>query len=149
MIPRLTCDSEAIRKNWKDSSEEDWKMIEGYTKGCVLDGSDIEVYLYDESWVRCGIFKEFKKVKESLVFYGYCSTEKALAKFLQQYVEDKEKNYYVHCHLLDMDYEKYYKFGSYINNDGVDTEDDYDWDNEEEQQYEDKWIAFSISEIGE
>ena len=54
---------------------------------------------------------------------------------------------------MDMDYEKYYKNGSYINKDGVDTELDYyeyiDEHPEMEvpQDVENKWITFIIRKL--
>ena len=48
-----------------------------------------------------------------------------------------------------MDYDGYYKNGSYINEDGEDTGEDY-WDywgdseNEPTQEYEGNWVKFSV-----
>ena len=148
MIPKLTFDREAVRKNWPDCDDKEMDNIEKYAAAVQLtDDCNFEVHVSDNNWVNLGIYKEFKKTKRGYVDYGYCSTQAAMAKYLQKYADDLEKNYYVYTHMLSMDYENYYKFGSYINNDGVDTEDDYDWDNEEEQQFEDEWIAFSVYEL--
>lgn len=148
MIPNLTFDREAARKNWSDYDDKEIDDIEKYSVAVQLtEDCTFEVHVSDNNWVDMGIYKEFKKTKRESVEYGYCSTQAAMAKYLQKYADDPDKNYYIYAHMLSMDNEKYYKFGSYINNDGVNTEDDYDWDNEEEQQFENEWIAFSVYEL--
>lgn len=152
MIPKLEIDIEAIKNNW-DTEEQQQDAI-NIIKSTSISGKEgeIEAYLCDECWVKIGVFKQFKNVVKSLVEYGYCDNEESLIKYLKPYI-DSEKNYFIHVDLLSMDYEKYYKSGSYINKDGIDTGFDYyDWidmhpEDEIPQQIENHWISFTINEI--
>ncbi len=83
--------------------------------------------------------------------YGYADTEAAVEKYLKQYVDDTERNYFVEVGIMSKDYEKYYKSGSYINADGVDTGEDfydiYDGDYEPETDYENAWVTVTVYEL--
>jgi hypothetical protein len=82
--------------------------------------------------------------------YGYADTEAAIEKYLQQYIDEPNELYFVEIGLMCMDYDKYYKNGSYINEDGEDTEMDYwdYWDDDSEnkptQEYEGNWVTFTV-----
>lgn len=149
MIPHLTFDREAAKKAWPDYTEEQIDNdIAKYAVAVNLsEHYDVEAHVSDECFGNLGIYKEIKKLKTSPLEYGYASTQDALAKYLSKYGEGPDKKYYIYAHMLSMDYEKYYKFGSYINNDGVNTGDDYDWDSDDEQQFENEWIAFCVYEV--
>jgi hypothetical protein len=151
MIPRLTIDEESVYKNWEGKKDS----IEWVKKHCDVvfaTNSDIPLYECDNNWVNMGVFKEYKKVYplSECHIYGYCDTEESLIKYLQQYVDDKENNYFVNIGGMSMDYEKYYKFGSYINKDGEDTGMDYynyideNPDMKVEQDVKGRWIRFCI-----
>ena len=154
MIPELTLDLEVIKKGWKKKEDQDFvkKTCEAVTLGELEKG--IPVYLCDDSWIGLGVYKESKKVVPVPEFfeYGYCDTQEALIKYLRPYIESQEA-YFVSTHLLSRDNEKYYKHGSYINKDGQDTGNDYwDWvdehpEDEDLQEWEDSWLAFSINKI--
>ena len=78
--------------------------------------------------------------------YGYADTEAAVEKYLQNYIDDPDP-YFVEVGLMSMDYDGYYKNGSYINEDGVDTGEDYydiEFETEPTQQYEGEWVKFSV-----
>ena len=109
------------------------------------------MYLCGVHWVDVGLFKEYKQSNSvSEAISGYCDTEDSLAKLLQKYVDDKENNYFISVGFMDMDWEKYYKAGSYYNKEGVDTEADYyDYISKHpkmkvSQSFENKWITFII-----
>ena len=73
-------------------------------------------------------------------------TEAAVEKYLQDYIDDPDP-YFVELGLMSMDYEKYYKNGSYINEDGVDTGGDYydiEFETKPTQQYEGEWVTFAV-----
>lgn len=154
MIPILTIDMESVIKNW-EGKEDSIEWVKRYCGVVNAKNSNIPLYLCDENWINMGVFNEFKKTfpTSECFIYGYCDTEDSLVKYLQQYVVDKENNYFVHIGFMDMDYEKYYKNGSYINKDGIDTEEDYysyideHPEMEIEQDYENKWITFTITKL--
>ena len=146
MIPLLTLDIESIHEDWKEHPES-WPEVEDICNPVKIGDGTIPAYACDVYWIEMGVFKEFKKYERPKYSdYGYCDTEDALIKYLQKYI-DSEDNYFVNVGLLSMDNEKYYKFGSYINENGIDTESDYDWDNEGKQQYEGYWIRFTVSKL--
>jgi hypothetical protein len=152
MIPELIIDKKYIQENWNtpEAAEETIKLLEN----CVqLKGSNFPVYLFQEMWITMNVFKQFKNLDKEFFEYGYGDTEESISKYLQKYADDKENNYFVYVSLMSMDYEKYYKNGSYINKDGVDTNEDYyeyiDQHPEMEvpQDFENQWIHFCISKL--
>ena len=145
MIPKLTLDIESIHENWKEHPES-WPEIEKICDQIKIGDGTIPAYHCQDYWIEMGVFKEFKKRERPSDDYGYCDTEDALIKYLQKYI-DSPDNFFVNVGLLSMDNEKYYKFGSYINSDGVDTGNDYDWDSDAKQQYEGYWIRFCVTKL--
>ncbi len=152
MIPELIIDKDYIRENWNtpEAAEETIKLLEN----CVqLNGSNFPVYLFQEMWITMNVFKQFKNLDKEFFEYGYGDTEESISKYLQKYADDKENNYFVYVCLMSMDYEKYYKNGSYINKDGADTETDYyeyidqHPEMEVQQDFENQWIHFCISKL--
>jgi len=154
MIPVLTLDTDAITKNWKGDQESiDW--VKKYCNAVYAENSTIPLYQCDENYVDMEVFKEFKKICTMRDFhdYGYCDNEESLVKYLQKYVDDKDNNYFVHFGFMSMDYEKYYKNGTYINKDGIDTDQDYylyiDQHPEMkiDQEFENKWITYTVRKL--
>lgn len=157
MLPEFTLDIESIEKNWDSKESQDYvkKICEAASLGDIEDG--IPVYNCDDTWFNMGVYKEAKKLTSITDYfeYGYCDNEESLKKYLQPLIEEENTRYYVCVHLMSMDYEKYYKNGSYINKDGVDTGDDY-WyyidehpEMEIDQEWENNWLAFSIRKVAE
>lgn len=154
MIPKLTIDTKAVSKTW-EGDKDSIKWVKNHCHVAFATNSDIPLYTCDDTWVYMGVFKEYKKVcpPSECFIYGYCDTEESLVKYLQKYVDDKENNYFVNVGSMSMDYEKYYKNGSYINKDGVNTETDYyeyiDEHPEMEipQDIEGKWLTFVIYKL--
>ena len=152
MIPKLELDKEFIKKTWENPEAEE---VERLTEVFELGPEKIPVYPCQDTWIRCGVFKKFKDTIPTSEFfeYGYCDSEDILCKYLKSYLEDKDNNFFVHVGILSMDHSKYYKFGSYINKDGVDTgEDYYDWirehpEDKDKQQFPNEWIMFSIVKL--
>lgn len=154
MIPLLTVDEKFVRDNWtKEGADPDWVI--DYCAVVYATNDDTPLFQCDNNWVNMGVFNEYKKTHSVCEFYvyGYCDTEEALIKYLQQYKDDEEDDYFVEIGSLSMDYEKYWKCGTYINKDGVDTFDDYypyideHPEMEVEQDIEDTWIKFSIYKL--
>ena len=151
MIPKLTIDEDFIKSTWKNKEDVDYAI----NLLCPMSLKGIPVYSCDDNWVNIGVFNEFKSTVRFSEFskYGYCDTEDALAKYLKSYIDDTENSYFVEIGGMSMDYEKYYKNGSYINKDGIDTEEDYyDYIDEHpemevQQDYENKWIQFTIYKL--
>ena len=150
MIPLLTVNEEYIDSNWETKESADW--VKDYCS-VMMAGGKIPVYQCDNNWVRMGVFVEYKDVDRDFHEYGYCDTEESLVKYLKKYVEDGENNYFVEVGGMSMDYEKYYKNGSYINKDGVDTgRDYYDYidenpDMKTDQDVEGRWFTFVIYKL--
>ena len=152
MIPKLTLDIDSINSQWKEQEGVDFvkKLCKPIT---LKDGT--EAYRCDNNWVDMKVFNEFKEISNLSEFfeYGYCDTEDSLVKYLQKFKDDKENNYFVEINTMSMDYEKYYKNGSYINKDGVDTEEDYYYyidehpEMEVPQDVEGEWITFAIYKL--
>lgn len=152
MIPELIIDKDYIKENWNtpEATEETIKLLENRVQ---LKCSNFPVYLFQEMWITMNVFKQFKNLDKEFFEYGYGDTEESISKYLQKYADDKENNYFVYVSLMSMDYEKYYKNGSYINKDDVDTNEDYyeyiDQHPEMEvtQDFENQWIHFCISKL--
>ena len=151
MIPKLEFDDEGIAKGWPNYSEEERNELKEHIRAIRLDDGTW-VYNTWDTWIPMGVFKDYKKIVESHIEYGYCDTEAALIKLLEPY-KASEQAYYVEIGVMNMDYEKYYKNGSYYNQNGEDTgEDYYDWiaehpEDKVKQDFEGKWITFCISQI--
>ena len=159
MIEKLTLDEESL-KQWKD--EKDREEVRKLC-GCVeiSDNEEkiiIPAYWCDDLWVNTlKVFKEHKsltKIQDCFI-YGYCDTEDALVKYLKEYYDDPDNSYFVTVSTMSMDYEKYYKNGTYVNKDGVNTHQDYfDYIDEHpemkvEQDIEGKWIHYCIRKFND
>lgn len=155
MIPILTLNKDAILKTCSEEIYE--KYIKDPGKPVIFEDGDIRVPVYygQPEWVDWGAYKEYVRVSPSNEFsvYGYCDTKRALVRYLKPYLEDKDNDYYVSIGFLNMDNEKVYKFGSYINEDGEDTEGDYSEyirTNPEirvEHEFIGDWLTFSIRKL--
>lgn len=150
MIPVLTVDEKYIDTQWKNKDNAEWVKTVCTTIE-LFDGTP--VYKCDDFFVQMKVFNEWKDTERTFFEYGYCDTEDALVKYLKKYKDDPDNPYFVKIGGMDMDYEKYYKNGSYINKDGVDTESDYyDYIDEHpemevKQDVEGKWITFNIYKL--
>ena len=151
MIPKLTINEGKIDEIWKEKEFSDY-VKEALNPILLNDGT--EVYMYYADFIDFGVFNEFNSLKPISEFYnyGYCDTEDALIRYLEQYKKDSE-NYIVFLSFMSMDYEKYYKNGTYINKDGTDTREDYYYYIDEHpemkvpQEIENKWICFTIRKL--
>lgn len=162
MIPRLTLDIEKINKYWPKKEDNDWALK--YYGDCALGLSQdqckeseafgyIPIFRCDNDAIKVGIYKESNQVLDSLLDYGYCDTEEALEKYLQTYFQDPDHYYFINFGFMPLDYEKPWKMGSYVNKDGIDTEDGY-WNwiethpaDKGMQQFPGLFITYAISEI--
>lgn len=152
MIPILEIDNEGIERNWKKKEDQDY--IKKTVKPTFLDDSKIPVHLCQDMFLDLDVYVGIKGRAPLDVCheYGYCDNDAALVKYLQPYIESPDE-YYVTVTLMSKDYEKYYKNGSYINKDGVDTEDDY-WTYADEhpemvgeEEYKNSWLQFTIYKL--
>lgn len=151
MIPELTLNLEEIKKVWKTKKNQDFVI--NLCEARAL-GNDIPIYTCDDNWIELNVYNEFNKLatpkySEENHIYGYCDTEDALIKYLKKFIDDND-SWFVSVSLMSMEYEKYYKNGTYINKDGIDTNKDYyDYidehpDMEVNQDYDNNWIHFVI-----
>jgi len=152
MIPVLKLNNDAIDKNWPRKEDQDF--IKKRCAPVFLEGTEIPVYLSDDNFITLDVYEGVKGrvLHQEFFDYGYCNNDAALAKYLQKYIDDKDE-YYVHVNLMSKDYEKYYKNGSFINKDGINTGEDY-WDYKErypdmvgEEEYGNNWIHFVVCKI--
>lgn len=152
MIPILTIDKVFINSQWNDKSARDYVI--NHCSPIMLE-NDLPVYACDNYWVNLKVFNEAKSTYHTNNFhkYGYCDTESSLKKYLQKYKEDVKNFYFIEVGVMSMDYENYYKNGSYINKNGIDTEDDYyNYIDEHpemktSQDIKNKWITFVIYKL--
>ena len=152
MIPLLTVDKKHIDAAWKPKENADW--VKNFCNVRFIC-KEIPVYQCDDNWIKLGVFVECKDTVDWKEFfeYGYCDTEGSLAKYLKKYKEDKENDYFVNIGLLEMDNEKYFKFGTYVNKDGEDTDlGYYAYINEHpdmkiDQDVKGNWITFCIYKL--
>lgn len=157
MLPEFTLDIESIEKNWDSEESREYvkDICEAVALGDIKDG--IPVYRCQDMWFDMGIYKEAKKLVPLTEFfvYGYCDNEEALKKYLKPLIDLENTKFYVSVGLMSMDYEKFYKNGTYINKDGVDTNEDY-WiyidehpEMKIDQEWENQWLTFSIRKVAE
>jgi hypothetical protein len=143
MIPKL----EFTAESWSEEYREE--VTKAFDKQYTLNGND-DIICHPRN-ANCHIyaFKGYENHRATLLDYGYADTEAAVEKYLQTYIDEPNESYFVEIGLMSMDYEKYYKNGSYINEDGEDTMMDY-WDywddseNEPTQEYEGNWVKFAV-----
>ena len=154
MIPILTIDEESVSRNWQ-GNEESIQWVKNHCAPLHASNSTIPLYKCADEWVKMKVFNEFKETFPVTEFheYGYCDTEEALTRHLEPYVNDRDSNYMVTVDTISMDNEKYYKFGTYVNKDGIDTNQDYyDYmdkhpEMKTEQDIKNKWITFAITKL--
>lgn len=140
MIPKL----EFTAESW--SEEYRAEVVEALDKHFDLNGNeDIRCHPHNANG-HIYAFKGYENYRASLLDYGYADTEAAVEKYIQDYIDDPDP-YFVEVGLMNMDYEKYYKNGTYINEDGIDTGRDY-WDiefeTEPKQEHEGYWVKFAV-----
>lgn len=97
--------------------------------------------------------KDYPYTKEpDTIDYFYGLNTESLEKYINtKYGDDNPNVYVVEAHLLSMDHEKYWKFGTFVDLNGINTDDDfYSVDNWEElidkAQIKNHWIAVSIEQ---
>ena len=140
MIPKL----EFTAESWPEEYRAE--VVEALDKHFDLNGNeDIRCHPHNANG-HIYAFKGYENYRASLLDYGYADTEAAVEKYIQDYIDDPYP-YFVEVGLMNMDYEKYYKNGTYINEDGIDTGRDY-WDiefeTEPKQEHEGYWVKFAV-----
>jgi hypothetical protein len=97
------------------------------------------------SLIDCGFCNEYCKAM-SLDVYGFCDTEKAMLKYLKNFLDNNEP-YLIEVGITSIDYENYHKQGPFINDYGKPVYEDY-WDYVEDvdvnRDIEDCWITFRV-----
>ena len=140
MIPKL----EFTAESWPEEYRAE--VVEALDKHFDINGNeDIRCHPHNANG-HIYAFKGYENYRASLLDYGYADTEAAVEKYIQDYIDDPDP-YFVEVGLMNMDYEKYYKNGTYINEDGIDTGRDY-WDiefeTEPKQEHEGYWVKFAV-----
>lgn len=146
MIPKL----KFTAKDWPAESQEEVKKIFGET--IPLNGNEnIPCYGTDPGGIMFA-YEGYENHHPHILDFGYADTEEAIEKFLKPYIEDPEKEYFIELGLMSKDYDKYYKNGTYINENGEDTGRDFfdiyeDEETEPKTEYENAWVTFVIYEL--
>lgn len=154
MIPNITVNLDWVNENYKTKRDQK-KVLKILGDPQVLKGANFPVWCCDDTWAEMGAFNGVKSVYHFPDFYkyGYADTEESLAKYLKEKFGGDQENYMIFVSLLDMNHEKYYKFGSYINVAGVNTGTDYYSYIDEhpkakvKQDYKGYWIRFVVRRI--
>ena len=108
-------------------------------------GYDGKYQMGEAALIDCGYCNEYCKAIATDV-YGFCDTEKAMLKYLKNYINDNE-HYLIEIGLTSIDYDNYHKQGPFINDYGKEVYEDY-WDYVEDidvtRDINDYWITFSV-----
>ena len=123
MIPELIFDKEKNRVGYDGTDEEFEEFCE------LLDTySDFSFIAY-RSGVNCllSCFDGFEDWNQpSIIDYSYGLTFNSINNYIQKTYGDSNPNkYLIEVHLMSFDYEKPWKFGTYIDKDGNKTHKDY------------------------
>lgn len=145
MIPKLKLNLE----NWAPEHREDAKRV--LDVDITINGNKDIICHKRNANCHIECYHGCEKCKALIYEYGYADTEAAIEKYLKQYIDDKEHNYFVEVGIMSKDYEKYYKNGTYIDANGIDTGEDfyelYDVDEEPKTDYENAWVTVTIFKI--
>lgn len=144
MIPKL----EFTAESWNEEDREEVTKI--LDRQFILNGNEDILCHPDNANCWLYAYKGYENHKAELIDYGYASTEAAIEKFLQIYKDDSNTEYFIELGLMSMKNESYYKNGTYINENGEDTGDDYwniEFDEEPKQDYEGCWVTFSVFKL--
>lgn len=141
MIPKL----EFTAESWTEEYREE--VTKAFDKQFTLNGNKNIICHPRNANCHIFAFKGYENYRANILDYGYADSEAAVEKYLQDYINDPHTEYFVELDLMSMDYEKYYKNGSYINEDGIDTGRGYydiEFETEPTQQYKGYWVTFTI-----
>ena len=134
---------------WKEEYREGVQKVLG--EYYFLNGNE-HIICYPRN-ANCHInsYKGYENCNALIYDYGYASTEASIEKYVQQFINDPHNEYFIEIGLIPKDYEKYYKHGTYIDENGIDTgEDFYDIYKdgiEPETQYKNSWVTVTIFKI--
>lgn len=147
MIP-----NEKLELNLELWEEKDREEVQNTLGECYALNGNKHIICYPKN-ANCHInaYKGYENCCALIYEYGYADTEAAIEKYVQQYIDDPNNEYFIEIGLMSKDYEKYYKNGTYIDENGIDTgEDFYDIYTdgfEPEAQYENSWVVVTIFKI--
>lgn len=116
-----------------------------------LNGNEHIVCYPENANCHIELYKGYDNCRAIIHEYGYADTEAAIEKYVQQFINDPDNEYFIEIGLMSKDYEKYYKNGTYIDENGIDTGEDfydiYTDGSEPETQYENSWVVVTIFKI--
>ena len=155
MLPKLEFDEERVHKDYLGTDEEFEQFKE------LLDTHE-EFKKFDAytNWAN-GLLYCFKGYEDwnqpMIVDYGYGLTCAAVEKYiLDTYGDSNPDKFMVEIGLMSFDYEKPWKFGTYVDLDGNQTDHDFEeypeivqgnYGTEEDAEVEGHFIRYSIYDI--
>jgi len=150
MVGKFEIDDEVVELSWKGKRERKniYEWLNPFKEFVKYDvyGRSAELF----AWCFKGHVTANGNLK--MIDYGYALDAGSIEKWLDANFANDENEYLVSCDLMSMDYEKYYKNGSFINQDGIDTGHDfYDEKNykqlEKQALVKNHWITVVVFDI--
>ena len=132
--------------------EEDREEVQNTSGECyALNGNEHIICYPTNANCHINAYKGYENCRAIIHEYGYADTEAAIEKYVQQFIDDPDNEYFIELGLMSKDNDKYYKNGTYIDENGIDTgEDFYDIYKdgiEPETQYKNSWVTVTIFKI--
>ena len=134
--------------------EEDREEVQNTLGKCYALNGNEHIICYPRN-ANCHInaYKGYENRRAIIHDYGYADTEASIEKYVQQFIDDPDNEYFIELGLMSKDNDKYYKNGTYIDENGIDTGKDFyaihNSDFNVESEYENSWVTVTIFKIVE
>lgn len=132
--------------------EEDREEVQNTLGECyALNGNEHIICYPTNANCHINAYKGYENCHAIIHEYGYADTEAAIEKYVQQFIDDPDNEYFIELGLMSKDNDKYYKNGTYIDENGIDTGEDFyaihNSDFNVESDYENYWVTVTIFRI--
>ena len=97
---------------WKEEYREGVQNILG--EYYFLNGNEHIICYPRNANCHINAYKGYDDCKALIYAYGYADTEAAIEKYVQQFIDDPDNEYFIELGLMSKDYEKYYKNGRVV-----------------------------------
>ena len=151
MINKLEINDDVIITNWTDEQDRNYMreklntLVEEFNIPVYFKGSEHFLYCFDG-------YEHITSTPLS-IDYGYGLTFKSLEKYLKdKYGDGNKGEYFIVAYTMSMDYEKYYKNGTFVDLNGKNTGEDF-WyqknadDLAKKADIENYWIAYCVYDL--